>query len=196
MPAVLKCHCHGIIFSWNTGNLLSAGKIPEKNIKQQFRIITGIIILHGILSRCQQYYIKGVLQTHRHLNLVFSDFMCRCVVCRSASVPLLCNILALAQETVRHKHRITANYPAYSLPSGNLWNGRAAFCSRTSGYITTCPCPLQVITTTYAIYVRYFTCKIKPAANPGLHCISINFWYWYTATCYLCFIKAACCLWI
>ncbi len=113
MPAVLKCHCHGIIFSWNTGNLLSAGKIPEKNIKQQFRIITGIIILHGILSRCQQYYIKGVLQTYRHLNLVFSNFMCRCVVCRSASVPLLCNILALAQETVRHKHRITANYPAY-----------------------------------------------------------------------------------
>ena len=98
MPAVLKCHCHGIIFSWNTGNLLSAGKIPEKNIKQQFRIITGIIILHGILSRCQQYYIKGVLQTRRHLNLVFSDFMCRCVVCRSASVPLLYNILAMAQK--------------------------------------------------------------------------------------------------
>ena len=119
-------------------------------------MITGIIILHGILSRrmemsgriiqphiiysysavlyffgfmglwyqvlrarCQQYYIKGVLQTHRHLNLVFSDFMCRCVVCRSASVPLLCNILALAQETVRHKHRITANYPIF----GNLWYG-------------------------------------------------------------------------
>ena len=163
MPAVLKCPCHGIIFSWNTGNLLSAGKIPEKNIKQQFRMITGIIILHGILSRrmemsgriiqphiiysysavlyffgfmglwyqvlrarCQQYYIKGVLQTHRHLNLVFSDFMCRCVVCRSASVPLLCNILALAQETVRHKHRITANYHIF----GNLWNRHNPLYSR------------------------------------------------------------------
>ena len=30
---------------------MSAGKIPEKNIKHQFRMITGIIILHGILSR-------------------------------------------------------------------------------------------------------------------------------------------------
>ena len=52
-------------------------------------------------ARCQQYSIKGVLQARRHLNLVFSDFMCRCVACRSGSVPLVWNILALALETVR-----------------------------------------------------------------------------------------------
>ncbi len=53
------------------------------------------------VHRCQQYSIQGVLQARRHLNLVFSDFMCRCVACRSGSVPLVWNILALALETVR-----------------------------------------------------------------------------------------------
>ena len=95
-----------------------SGRIIPLHIIYNYPVVKFFIGLwwQVLRARCQQYYIKGVLQTRRHLNLVFSDFMCRCVVCRSASVPLLCNILVLAQETVRHKHRITANYPM----SGNL----------------------------------------------------------------------------
>ena len=104
MPAVLKCHCHGIIFSWNTGNLLSAGKIPEKNIKQQFRMITGIIILHGILSRRMEMSGR-IIQPH--IIYSYSAVLCFFGIYRSVMPGFTCQMPAIL-----HK-RGTSDPPAF-----------------------------------------------------------------------------------
>ena len=67
------------------------------------------------------YSMTGALWLRRRLNLVLSDFMRRCVSHRSTSVPWNGIIFSWTRKPcVRHKHRITANYPVYIVLYGNL----------------------------------------------------------------------------
>lgn len=55
-----------------------------------------------------------------------------------------------------------------------------------SCYISTCPCPLQIVATAYAVHIKQLAAKVKPRMDFGLQCTYIYFLCTYAACTHLC----------
>ena len=55
-----------------------------------------------------------------------------------------------------------------------------------SCYISTCPCPLQIVATAYAVHIKQLAAKVKPRMDFGLQCTYIYFLCIYAACTHLC----------